>query len=783
MGSQSLSQQTDHWRRRVTALVAVALGVTMLIVAGAYWRGRTRKDSGAPLPQALPNNVDQQLSGYTYTVSDGERRIFTIHAAKTLSFTKGGSTVLQDVYVEVFGPAGNRHDVLRTEQCDYNVQSGELFAVGKVKIELNDLGKALPGAGLSSRHHSASVNLETSKVYFKQKGTLAVTDQPVTFATDHGSGSARGLAYDTRTGSLDLQNDVVLNLPPHGGPRPLPAATLTASHLRFDKQKQIANLWGPIEISQANRHVLAGQGTIILEGRTRVKQALFEDGVRGTDKTEKRSMDIAAHTVRADFDPGSGQLRSLHAEGNVQGEVRRLEKVSRLVAEQFEMAFSGAHPEPLNGNASGNVKLSLETSPRIPPTPVPAKKASSLGTGDQTLTAAQIRFTFRPKQQTLQEAQTVGVGHLLLIPADPKTGNREIFADPLVMDFDAHSSLEALQGLSKTKIIFQPSKQAPPKSPPQVSSSDRLKATFEPTTGALGKVAQSGNFQFSEGDRRGSADQGIYESRTQKLMLTGRPQVSDPETRIRADRMVVDLATDSAEGLGHIQSTHLDIASQAPGNGRGVPTNVVADRMLALRDSQFVHYEGHVRSWHGPDVVESPALDVYKKERRVTSVSKVLTSFIQPAPTDLKGGAASRASRKGPRPVTISADRLDFSDDGRKATYLGNVVLQTEETTLRADRLDVYFSAGASAESSEIDRAVAEGHVSVAQPSRHATSERGEYFAKEGKILMTGGPPAVDDSVQGYTTGRSLTLFLHDDKIFVDGGEKSPTLSKHHISP
>ncbi|MHB8653991.1 MAG: LPS export ABC transporter periplasmic protein LptC [Terriglobia bacterium] len=787
MGSQSLSQQTDTRRRRITGLVGVALGVTVLIIAGAYWRGRTRKDSGAPLPQALPKNVDQQLSGYTFTRSDEGRRIFTIHAARSMSFTHGGATVLQDVYVEVFGPAGNRRDVLRTEQCDYDPGTGQLFAGGKVEIELNDMGKVLPDAGPSALPRQDPVYLETSKVYFKQKGTLAETDQPVKFHTDRGSGTARGMTYDTRTGSLELQNDVVLNLPPRGGKRPLTAATLTASRLSFDKEKQIAEIRGPIEISQGSRHVSAGRGTIILEGRNRVKQAVFEDGVQGTDKTPPRAMGIGARSMRADFDPLNGQLRNLHAEGNVKGQVWRNNKVSRLAAQQLEIAFSGIHPRPLNGAASGNVKLSTDSFPGIESPSGPATKGNNFGGGNQTLTAAQVQFTFRPKQQTLKRAQTVGVGHLLLVPADAKTGNREIFANPLVMDFDAHSRLETLQGLSQTKIIFQPSKQAPPGSPPRESSSDRLKATFNPATEALGEVAQSGNFQFTEGDREGRADQGLYESRTQILTLTGRPQVSDPDTRVRADRIVVDLAKDSAEGLGHVQSTHLDITSQAPGHGKGIPTNVVADRMLAIRASQFVHYEGHVRAWHGQDVVESPALDVYKRERRVTSASKVLTSFIQPTSTDPKSGAATGASRKGPRPVTISADRLDYSDDGRKASYLGNVVLQTEETTLRADRLDVYFSAaataGKSAESSQIDRAVAEGHVSVVQPTRHATSERAEYSATQGKILLTGGPPAVVDAVQGYTTGRRLTLFLHDDTIFVDGGEKSPTLSKHHISP
>jgi len=466
--------------------------------------------------------------------------------------------------------------------------------------------------------------------------------------------------------------------------------------MSFDKEKKIANLWGPIEISQSARHVSAGRGTIILEGHNRVEQALLEDGVRGTDKTSLRAMGIGARSVRADFDPLNGQLRNLHAEGNVEGQVWRNDKVSRLTAQQVELAFSGVHPQPLNGTASGNVKLSTESSARNSLLPASKAKGNNLEAGNQELTAAQVRFTFRPKQQALQEARTVGAGHILLTPADPKTGNREIFANPLVMDFDAHSRLETLQGLSHAKIIFHPATQAPPNSPSQECSSDHLKATFDPATEALGEVTQNGNFQFSEGERKGRADEALYDSRTQILTLTGRPQISDPDARVRADRIVMDLARNSAEGLGHVQSTHLDIPSGTSGHIESIPTNVVADRMLALRESQFVHYEGHVRSWHGQDVVESPALDVYKKERRVTSVSKVLTSFIQPPPADPKGATAPRASRKEPRPVTISAERMDFSDDGRKASYLGNVVLHTEETTLRADRLDAYFTKGLS---------------------------------------------------------------------------------------
>ena len=93
----------------------------------------------------------------------------------------------------------------------------------------------------------------------------------------------------------------------------------------------------------------------------------------------------------------------------------------------------------------------------------------------------------------------------------------------------------------------------------------------------------------------------------------------------------------------------------------------------------------------------------------------------------------------------------------------------------------VFFSGQGAAGASEVDRAVAEGHVTVVQPSRRATGEHAEYFAAPGKILVTGGPPTLYDAEKGFTTGQQLTFFLRDDRIFLDGGKESPTLFKHRI--
>jgi lipopolysaccharide export system protein LptA len=205
--------------------------------------------------------------------------------------------------------------------------------------------------------------------------------------------------------------------------------------------------------------------------------------------------------------------------------------------------------------------------------------------------------------------------------------------------------------------------------------------------------------------------------------------------------------------------------------------------MVARRRSQLVHYEGKVRAWRGADVVESSSLDVNRIAKRLSSGSQVLTSHLQPASYAPGTPPASETPRRETRPLTVHADFLEYFDEGSKASYRGHVKLQTETTTMEADKMDVYFSRLGTSQESEVERATAEGHVVVVQPERRATGEHGEYFAGPGKIVLTGGPPSISDVEKGLTTGQRLTVFVHDDRLLMDGGDRSPTLSQHRVAP
>ncbi len=773
MGTPGLHGNHVRRRKLISGLVGGALAVTALVVVIAYFASKNGQGPSGPILESPPANVHQQASGYTFTRSDGGQRVFTVRAARTVAFRKGGTTVLEDVTVEVFGRAGNRHDIIRTQRCDYNPQSGDLYSSGPVDIELNAPPDGeLSGAASPDRH---PVHLETSKLSFQHEGSLALTDQPVKFSFGAASGTARGMVYATQANWLELKNDVSLELrEPAGSTSQIPVH-LTASRLRYDKTTSDVELWGPVDISQGGRHASGDHGMVLLDEHDQVRRVDLENNVKGFDRSGGRDIRLAAQHVWGEFDPAAGELRRIVAETDVQGEVKSDRGAGHLTAQHLELSLTGKHEHPEKGLASGDVHLAFQSWPMLKPGASPAPQA---GTETKDLTASEVNFNFRPGGSSLRDATTAGPGTLVITPADPKVGKRVVTAGQLLMAFDAEGHLETMQGRAPTKIVFHPPANATG-AVAQVSTADHLDALFDPATQILREVRQSGNFRFQDADRQASAQDARYVARTDQLFLTGDPEVWDPNSRMKCEHLTFELRTDTAVGEGRVQATHL---RKPADGGTAVPTNVLADRVIAERKSQVVHYEGHVRAWHGADVVESSSLDVYRAEKRVSSGSKVVTSHLQPASLVSGPGEGTKASGADTRPVTIRADELEYFDQGRTARYRGHVQFQTENTTLDSDRLDVYFSEGGSVEQSEVERAVADGHVVVTQPGRRATGEHAEYYAGPGKIVLTGGPPTLYDEEKGFTTGQRLTFFIHDDRLIVDGGEHTPSISKHRVA-
>ncbi len=788
MGMPSFAERATQRKKWIAGVVVAAFSVSAATVALTFWRTRTRKENQRSVPQALPPNVHQQLSGYSITRSDEGRRVFTVRAARTLALKEGGTTILEDVSVEIFGREGNRHDILRTGRCEYHPDSGDLFSSGKVEIELN-APRQPGGTTPEARGGRGPVFFETSQVSFRQKGSMLATDQPIRFWIGTTSGSARGMTYATKDGWMELKKDIRVEwLPTAKGSDRLPVR-LQADHLRYESSRGeggAVTLAGLLEITQGGRRVSADRASLFLDARDRVTRAILEGHVRAAESSGTSEATLSAERVGGESDPSSGELKSVFAEGGVAAEALskgRESSVSRLVAEHIEIRFRGVRPLPQSGRASGNARLTLES------------------VEQRALTASEIDFDFRPGRWDLKEVRTAGAGELSVVPPGPGADERVVSAGQLVIGLERGARVRTLSGLSGTHVVFKPPPSAPPGTPVRESFSQRLDAVFNPETRALSDMSQTGDFRFTDGERRATAERARYTSSTQVFEFEGRPRIEDDESRVSADRIVYDLRNDVAEGLGHVQSVHLAESgtphshpplsapalpeSTAPEAGdlpaQAGPTHVLADRVVAQKRSQFAHYEGHVRAWHGSTLVESAWLDVFRMGRRMSAGGSVSTSSLQPG-TAGQGADKPRVPQRPSQPVVIRADRLEVVDNGARASYRGNVQFQTENTVLNADRAEVFFSRAKAPELAGIERSRAEGHVRMVQPGRRATGERANYDAAAGKIVLSGGPPVLEDAERGSTTGQRLTFFIRDDRLLIDGDVKSPVVSTHRVA-
>lgn len=763
-------------KRWLTALVAGGIAITALAVGLAYWLGTSRVTRQAQLPPSPPADVNRQFSGYTFTRSDQGRPVFTVHAARTVSYEQSKSTTLHDVTVEMFGRKGDRSDILRTEQCEYNSQSGDFFGSGPVQIELSANSKDIPGSGLHGKHR---IFLETSRVSYHQDEEIAETDAPVKFHMGPASGTAAGMIYATQDGWLELKHNVDVDLVQGTAKVPQPPLHLTASALHYDKDNGEVALAGPVEFTHDQQRALSERAQIQLDAHNRVSQIVLEGKVKAFDVNPQRKLELGGEKVEGTFDALTGEVQHVQAQGEVTGQSQGKTGASHLTADRVDLDVGGKHPEPLGGVAAGNVHLELESQPVLNVADQPASRA---GEERKTLATSEVEFGFRPASHSLRDAKTAGPGRVVIMSADPQTGEKIITAGQFLMAFDARSHIDSLQGLAPTRVVFQPGANAPAGSSIQQCDADHLEALFDPGTQTVRELRQTGNFQYRDGVRQASSEQADYDAQTQSLSLIGHPQVWDPDSRIRSRTMQMDLRTGISVGEGNVQATHLPTGNAGKNGGSATPTNVLADKVVARRQSQTVHYEGHVRAWQASDVLESSALDVFRTQKRLSSGSHVMTSFLQPG-SMVKDAGKGAPSAKPAQPLTVQADFLEYLDQGRRARYRGHVRMITENTIVQSERLDVYFTQSESVEGSQVDHAEAEGHVKITQPGRVGTGEHADYFAGPGKIVLSGGPPLLLDAQKGSTTGQRLTFFIHDDRLFVDGGDKTPSLTRHLVAP
>ncbi|MDE3179433.1 MAG: hypothetical protein KGM47_07190, partial [Acidobacteriota bacterium] len=571
-------------------------------------------------------------------------------------------------------------------------------------------------------------------------------------------------------GNLVLRKDVSFVLAGETGG----SAQIAAGGLIYDKRIGRISLSSPVTIEQGTQKISAEAGVVLLDSQNQVSHFALT-GVQARDSGGGGEITSTAGHLEAGLNPATGRVQLIYGNGGVtvndhdmkSGALRRLSADSATLTLPPPRSPSG----PRFATASGNVKLLLD------PGHETGRAASR-----RILTAPEMSLIFLPGG-LLKEADTLGASQLQLLPADPRLSSQTLSAGKLQMSFDDHGQIEKISGSSSTRIMDQPSRLAARTaqgSLPAVSSADNFLATIDPANGALKGAEQTGHFAFQQGATRATAKKAVYDAASQQLTLSGNPVVWDPSGRVQAPHMHIGIGRGVAKAQDGVQAVYFDspvTANESPGNP---PVIVLADRMTVNKSRRTALFEGGVRAWRGADRIASPILDLDLEHHRLTSGEGVTTTLLEPAAQPKPGAAARTGPGALPQTVTVRATKLQYSGLDHKAVYEGNVQMVSGATTFRSDRLEIYLTSASA--NPELERAVANGNVRLTQrPARRATGQHADYDAAAGRIVLTGGPPAIYDPDRGYLTGKRLTFFIRDASLFADGGKRAQTISKRRI--
>ena len=127
-------------------------------------------------------------------------------------------------------------------------------------------------------------------------------------------------------------------------------------------------------------------------------------------------------------------------------------------------------------------------------------------------------------------------------------------------------------------------------------------------------------------------------------------------------------------------------------------------------------------------------------------------------------------------PGFATAEKMTYSDTERKIHYEGSVKARQGTDRIEASFVDVFLMQ----ETNEVDHLTAEGNVVLNQPGRRGVGDKLAYTSEDGRAVLTGKSARVDDVEKGSTMGSQLTFYSRDDRIAVENQQGTGRVRSTH---
>jgi LPS export ABC transporter protein LptC/lipopolysaccharide transport protein LptA len=391
------------------------------------------------------------------------------------------------------------------------------------------------------------------------------------------------------------------------------------------------------------------------------------------------------------------------------------------------------------------------------------------GPGTKRLTSQKLEIMLREDGETLERARALNHGRLTIEPPpDPENGSssvRQLSGYTLAFEFDEEGRLVVLRGRGGVEMTI-----GPPEDQKRVTAR-QLVAEFEPESGDLVRAQCLKSVEFFQGELRGSAEEGIYETANERLTMKDSPRLWDETTSLEAELIEIDVETGDLTASRSVRSTFRTGGESnatrlfpSDPDDEDEPVHFVADHLSYKAAEDRALYKGSARGFRGDSRIEAKQIEL-KQQKELEARDSVRTILLQTT-----GGEVQR--------TITQAQQFAYRTEEKILHYRRNVVMKNDKMTLKGRRVDVVLEA----EDNQVTEIRAEGEVEIRAPEGVAKGDTAKYLPKNEEVRVAGDRAQLQNGDK-LTEGKDLTFFLTDDRILVDGREISRTKTIYTSKP
>lgn len=734
---------------------AILLGIVVIGLVAILVSFRSRSDGldSADSEPLLSTDVTRRSTDFEYSELKSGREVFRV-TATTSTLTRAGEHQLEAVQLMRFDQEGNPSDWVKGRGAVYRIDRKEIEFREDVVIHLYDgtrIEADWAGADLDSEIIRIQSGFLLSRGELKGRGNrleyriperrLDISENlEMFFPTVGGSGRATAgrLIYLLEDGRIDLSSRARLWSRTVG----LSGGSIRL-HLNQQRVVQEAVAWDSASLSTADQ--LFSGGRIHLRssqngddhGLLTVSSG-FKDGYLvspATYRLRDGTRTLSAERITADItrdSETSPELKSLVAvkdvrlaapgQGIQEARSDRLESDFSSTGEFEDISLVGTVFVRRSGRQGRYEELEAE---RVH-LRFDGEQIAEIVTTGRNLRLSGFDGQL---QRNLEADQVIRVDYQKGVPrralaqlncrvtSKGEAEELELSASTCLVDF-AEGEWHRMVAEGGTRIVAS--------SRDVVRESTSRRAVADVTEGKVSRVTQTGDFRLvlNDGKSRSviESQSGTYDvamgvlevsaDGLSSLRIFEPTDAASADLAIRARRLEIPAGGNGLRAFGLVESVVVE---------EGGSTVVTADSLEADRETGWFIYQGTPRLVRDENLVSGDVIRINSETREFLVEGNVDSRLVDPAPDGAE-----------PRRYRVRAGKMHGQKEGA-TSYEENVLLESEELTLKSPRLDIH-SAGN--EGSGVDRVVATGGVEISENGRHWTADRATFFARTGRVVV-----------------------------------------------